>query len=426
MTIKQNSVYKKTVLDNGLRIVTEKIPGVRSTAIGIWIDVGSRDETREKNGITHFIEHMLFKGTRTRNAQAIALSLEALGGSLNAFTSREQTCFHALVLDKHIELAVDILSDILMNSTISQTNIEREKSVVVEEIREVDETPSDRIHELFSDHFWRGQPLGWPIMGHAANIVSFNRPVLKKYMKENYLAGRIVIASAGNISHNKLVGLVREKLHFPPGNDSRCLSAEDPMGFSSQFVKNGSSQTHICVGFPGIRYDDSDRIPLLALNNYLGGGMSSVLFQKIREDRGMAYTVFTFPDFYRDCGVFGAYLATDKRHLHEAVETMLKEFRKLKRSRLPSAKVERIKDQLKGALVLGLESTSSRMNRLGRQEIVMGRFFSIKEALKCIDKITPDDLVNVARRILDSNNITVTALGSASEKDLSRVDWSLL
>jgi len=401
MTIKQNSVYKKTVLDSGLRIVTEKIPGVRSTAIGIWIDVGSRDETREKNGITHFIEHMLFKGTRTRNAQAIALSLEALGGSLNAFTSREQTCFHALVLDKHIELAVDILSDILMNSTISQTNIEREKSVVVEEIREVDETPSDRIHELFSDHFWRGQPLGWPIMGHAANIVSFNRPVLKKYMKENYLAGRIVIASAGNISHNKLVGLVREKLHFPPGNDSRCLSAEDPMGFSSQFVKNGSSQTHICVGFPGIRYDDSDRIPLLALNNYLGGGMSSVLFQKIREDRGMAYTVFTFPDFYRDCGVFGAYLAT-------------------------SAKVERIKDQLKGALVLGLESTSSRMNRLGRQEIVMGRFFSIKEALKCIDKITPDDLVNVARRILDSNNITVTALGSASEKDLSRVDWSLL
>jgi len=426
MTANQNSVYKKTVLDSGLRIVTEKIPFARSTALGIWIDVGSRNETREKNGITHFIEHMLFKGTRSRNAQAIALSLEALGGSLNAFTSREQTCFHALVLDKHLELAVDVLSDILSNSTISAQNIQREKSVVIEEIREVDETPSDRIHELFSDHFWRGQPLGWPIMGSAKNVVAFDRPTIRKFMKENYLAGRVVVAATGSISHNKLVRLIRDKLNFRPGNNSHYLDARDPQGFSSQFVKNGSSQTHICLGFPGIGYSDPARIPLLALNNYLGGGMSSVLFQRIREERGMAYTVFTFPDFYRDCGVFGAYLATDRKYLHEAVETMLKEFRKLKRTRLPKMKMERIKDQLKGGLVLGMESTSSRMNRLGRQELLMGRFFSVKQALNAIGKLTPDHIIETARRILDPDNITITALGSATKKDLSKVDWSLL
>ncbi|PKK83809.1 MAG: peptidase M16 [candidate division Zixibacteria bacterium HGW-Zixibacteria-1] len=426
MTIKQNSVYNKTILDSGLRIVTEKIPGVRSTAIGIWIDVGSRDETSDKNGITHFIEHMLFKGTRSRSAQAIALSLEALGGSLNAYTSREQTCFHALVLDKHLDLAVDVLSDILMNSTITSLNIKREKSVVAEEIREVNETPSDRIHELFSDHFWRGQPLGWPIMGTEENVLTFSRPVIRKYMNDNYLAGRIVIAAAGNILHQKLVGLVNEKLHFPPGNDSHCLPAKYPEGFSSQFVKNGSTQTHICVGFPGVDYSAPQRLPMLALNNYLGGGMSSVLFQKIREDRGMAYTVFTFPDFYRDCGVFGAYLATDRKHLHEAVETMLKEFRKVKRSRLPNEKIEMIKDQLKGGLILGMESTSSRMNRLGRQETVTGRYIPIKEALRAINKLTANNIIEAARKILVPDNIAVTALGSASEKDLSKVDWSLL
>ena len=426
MTTKQNGIYNRTILDNGLRIVSEKIPGVRSTAIGIWVDVGSRNETVEKNGITHFIEHMLFKGTRSRSAQAIALSLEALGGSLNAYTSREQTCFHALVLDQHLELAIDVLSDILMNSTITPVNIEREKSVVAEEIREVDETPSDRIHELFSDHFWRGQPLGWPIMGAEKNIFTFSRPMIRKYIKDNYLAGRIVIAATGNISHQKLVSLIKEKFNFPPGRDSDCKAAEYPEGFSSRFIKNGSSQTHICIGFPGIDYSSPGRLSLLALNNYLGGGMSSVLFQKIREDRGMAYTVFTFPDFYRDCGVFGAYLATDRKHLHEAVETMLKEFRKIKKSRLPDEKIEMIKDQLKGNLVLGMESTSSRMNRLGRQEIITGRYISLKESLRAINRLTGNNIVEVARKILDPNNITVTVLGPASETDISKVDWSLL
>jgi len=420
------TTYNKTVLNNGLRIVTEKIPGVRSISIGIWINVGSRDETKMENGISHFIEHMLFKGTRERSAKEIAFSLESLGGGLNAFTSKEETCYHALVLDEHLDQAVDVLSDILINSTLSPTNIGREKSVVVEEIREIDETPADHIHELFSQNFWRGQPLGWPIMGAAENVRSFNRNTLKCFMKKNYCARRTVVTGAGNISHRKLVNLIKVKFHIPPGTERPAANMQIPVGFSSEFHRNGSKQTHLCIGFPGVRYGSRLRIPLLVLHNYLGGGMSSVLFQKIREEKGMAYTVFTFPDFYRDCGVFGAYLAIDKKHLHEAVEIMLKEFRKLKEDKFSRSKLDKIKEQFRGSLILGMESTSGRMNRLGRQEILTGTYLSLQDSIKLVNSVTSNDIIEVARRIFDPSSITITSLGSARKGDLNKVNWSLL
>lgn len=426
MASKRNAAYSKTILKNGLRVVTEKNPYAQSISLGIWIDVGSGDEMKEENGISHFIEHMFFKGTRSRSAKKIASSLESRGGILNAFTSREQTCYHAIILDEHLEQAIDVLSDILMNSTLSRANIEREKSVVIEEIREINETPSDHIHELFSDCFWRGQPLGRPIMGTEEKVRSFDRHLLKSYIEKHYRAGRVAVAAAGNVSHRKLVTLIKERLNLRSGAEDRHIHTKSPTGFSMEFFTNDSNQTHICLGFPGVCFTNPDKYPLLVLHTYLGGGMSSVLFQKIREEKGMAYTVYTFPDFYRNGGIFGAYLATDRKHLHEAVEIIIKEFRKLKTTRLSQERLDKIKDQFKGNLLLGMESTSGRMSRLGRQEILAGNYVSPREAVRLINRIKTEDVQAIARRIFDHNNMTITALGSAKHDDLGKVDWSLL
>jgi predicted Zn-dependent peptidase len=423
MSLKQDIEYNKTVLDSGLRIVSEKIPSVRSIAIGIWIDVGSRDEKALESGMSHFIEHMLFKGTKTRSAQKIASSLESLGGSLNAFTSREQTCYHALILDEHLEQTVDILSDILMNSTLTTANVEREKLVVTEEIREINETPSDRIHELFANEFWRNQPIGWPIMGTEENVHSYDRRRLKAYMKRNYRTGHIIIAAAGNVSHKKLVGLIKEKFDFPRGENTDRNSTMKSAGTSMKLFRNSSKQVHVVLGFPGLSFGNPDRLKLLVLNTYLGGGMSSVLFQKIREERGLAYTVYTFPDFYRDCGIFGAYLATDKRHFQSAVEIVLGEFKKVKRKKLSESRLTRIKDQFKGGMLLGMESTTGRMNRLGRQEILTGEYVSSKEALKSIMKIKPADLQEISQQVINFEDLTITALGSVEINNLKKADW---
>jgi len=423
MTANQEVVYNKTVLDNGLRIVTEKIPAARSIAIGVWIDVGSRDEKADEKGMSHFIEHMLFKGTKTRSALKIAASLESLGGALNAFTSREQTCYHALVLDEHLEESVDILADILMNSTMTSANIEREKLVVIEEIREINETPSDYIHELFSNDFWRNQPIGWPIMGTEETVQSYDRVRLKAYMKRNYRTGHTVVAAAGNISHRKLVGLIRDKLDFPAGKNGDRKPTIKSTGTSMKFFPNNSNQIHVCLGFPGISYNHPDRIKLLVLNTYLGGGMSSVLFQKIREERGLAYTVFTFPDFYRDGGVFGAYLATDRKHFQSAVEIILNEFKKIKKKKLSGSKLDKIKDQFKGNMLLGMESTTGRLNRLGRQELLLGKYTTSKETLKKLMNIKPADIQDVAQQVLNFDDLTITALGSVGRKDLKNSGW---
>ncbi len=325
--------YSKTVSKDGLRIISEKVPSAHSISIGVWIDVGSRDERKQENGISHFIEHMLFKGTKKRSAKKIASSLESLGGNINAFTSREQTCYMAVILDEHLEQAIDVLSDILMNSTLTPKNIDCEKSVIVEEIHEVRENPSDLVHENFSENYWRGQPLGRSILGTEENVLSFGRKDIKGYMKENYLSERIVIAAAGNVSHRKLVGLVKKKFNFPKGFGSRGEAATSPSDFSKHIYTNNSAQNHVCLGFPGIRFSHADRYNLLGLYTYLGSGMSSVLFQKIREEKGMAYSIYAFADFFRDNGLMGIYFGTDKQHLPEAIETTLKELRKVKKNR---------------------------------------------------------------------------------------------
>jgi predicted Zn-dependent peptidase len=424
--MKQLSLYSKTELKNGLRIISEEIPSARSVAIGIWVDVGSRDENKDENGISHFIEHMFFKGTKKRNAKEIASYLESIGGSINAFTSHEQTCYHATILDKHVPQAVEILSDIVLHSTLSRVNIEREKSVVIEEIVEVEETPAELVHELFSDCYWRGQPLGWPIMGTSKIVRSLDRNKLISFIEKHYSSGKVVIAAAGNVAHNSFVNLVKRKFEFPVGDENYSKEAGSPNKFSMKLFKRKANQTHLCIGIPGIKFDHPERNAMLAMHTYLGGGMSSILFQKIREEKGIAYTVYTFPDFYRDNGLFGVYLAADKKRLHQAIEIILREFKKIKRDRLPMSKFEKVKAQMKGHLILNMESTGSRMNRLGRYELLTGKFVSLDDALRAIDRLKPGDITKMAREMFHHNNMTITSLGMASENDLKNVDWSLI
>ena len=416
-----NGTYQKTTLRNGIRVVTETVPGVRSISLGIWVDVGSRSEGPTENGITHMIEHMFFKGTKKRTPKQIAASLESIGGSLNAFTSREQTCFTARILDEHLPIAMEVLADMLKHSTLTEENIEREKMVICEEIKEAEETPTDRVHDLFSNAFWGGQPLGRPVLGTKETVTSFSRHAIVDYIKRNYRSKSVVVSAAGSVSHRKLVALAQKHLRF----------GEGPADLPQKAVMRGVrtldphnddiEQTHLCLGYPGVDYGSKDKIAALALNAYLGGGMSSVLFQKIREDKGLAYTVYCFNDFYRDAGMFGTYVGTDASKVQEAFGIILDEFKIMKSTKLSASKLTNVKAQLKGQLTLGMESTTAKMNRLGRHELMLGTYQSVKDTLKEIDAITAKQVQDLANRFFDNSKLTVTSLGPADLSFLNAV-----
>jgi len=358
---------------------------------------------------------MVFKGTRRRSAKQIAASLESIGGSLNGFTSREQTCYTARVLDEHLEEAIDVLADMTCHAAITPANMNKERLVICEEIKDSLDTPSDHIHDLFARTFWGEHPLGRPIMGSQEIIMNMTRARMLSYRKRNYCARSLVIAASGAISHNKLVRLVKEKFSFP---DGEAKPAEKPWRTNDRnisVVDNDTSQTHFCIGFPGVSFTSTDRLPVLALSTYLGGGMSSVLFQKIREQRGLAYQVYTYHDIYRDSGIFGAYLGTDCTHLKEAFDVILKEFRTSRKKKQSSAVLNRVKAQLKGHLTLGLESTSARMSRLARQELLTGTYQPIKRTLREIDRVSPSSILEVANRIFDESRVAIAVLGPADK-----------
>lgn len=417
----KSGVYRKTILRNGLRIVTEQIPAVRSVALGVWVDVGSRNELIAENGLCHFIEHMLFKGTRRRDARQLAAALESLGGSLNGFTSREQTCFYARFLDEHLPTAVDVIADLMCNSTITAEHVEREKKVVLEEIKEALDNPSDKIHDNFARTFWGDHPLGQTIMGPPKNILSLTRPDVVRFMKEHYKAGSIVVAASGSISHDKLVRLVKEKFRFTSGTAERGSVAESRVDKAVVTEKGRGKQTHLCLGFSTLPYSRPEKMTILALSSFLGGGMSSVLFQKIREDRGLAYAVYSFNDFYRDAGVFGVYLGTDGQNLAKATDLVLTELRKLKRHKLTPTQLKTLKSQMKGHLILSQESPNGRMNRLARQELMVGRFQTIQDMIREIERVSASGISDMANMIFDESKIAVAVLGPAGKEMLSGV-----
>ncbi|MDX9856942.1 MAG: pitrilysin family protein [candidate division Zixibacteria bacterium] len=415
------SAFHKTTLANGLRVITETLPAVRSVSLGVWIDVGSRNESDIENGVSHLIEHMVFKGTRRRSARQIASSLESLGGSLNGWTSREQTCYTARVLDEYLPEAVDVLADIACNPSMTAHNLSREKTVIIEEIKESLDNPVDKLFDEFARTYWGAHPLGNPIMGSETTIGSMSRRRMLDYYRRNYQAGSVVLAASGAVSHRKLVNLAREKFSFVPGESPKAPDARRAAQRQVDVIRDKGSQTHVCIGYTGVPYGSLDRMPITALATHLGGGMSSVLFQKIREERGLAYSVYTFHDFYRDSGILGTYLATDGRYLSKAMEIIRREVAKVRRNRLSKMRLDQVKAQLKGQIILGMESTYNRMSRIARLELMCGRYVSIRDTLKAIDEVTSSDILRVADRVFDNGNMAVTVLGPVKKDVLKDV-----
>jgi len=402
-------------------VVTEKITSVRSISLGVWVDVGSRYESHAENGMSHLIEHMLFKGTKRRTAKQIAQELESVGGNLNAFTSKEHTCYTARIVDEHLVNATDVLADMTCNSRLTPSNLDMEKKVILEEIKESFENPSDRIHDIFTETIWPNQPIGRPILGDKKSVTSFHRKDIIQYMKRYYTTGAVVIAAAGNVSHKKLVDLVKVKFDFPPGELNDADPINIPEKKETTFIDGTNSQVHLCLGFVGPKYNSKFRMPALAVNTYLSGGMSSVLFQKVREQKGLAYSVYAFLDLYKDAGLFGTYVGTDKNRVAECIDIILKEFDRLKKRRISSLNIKQIKDQFKGQFALGMESSTARMNRIARMEYFLGTFKTFDQTIKEIETVNASDILEYANITMDRDKMALAVLGPAKKVEINKI-----
>jgi len=416
-------MHKKTVLDNGLRVITETMPYLKSVTIGIWTDIGSRNENRVNNGLSHFIEHMVFKGTKTRSALEIATALESLGGTLNAFTGRENTCYYARTLDSSLPIATEILCDLLSNSTFENKHVSMEKKVVLEEIKDCLDTPSDLVHDIFSKSTWKDDPLGYPILGSATNIRRIKRDDLLKYFRNNYLTSNTIVSAAGNVKHSALVRQIEDQLKLRVRKSRKSVPKNSPQCYAPRKVyQRQIMQAHVVLGWEIVRYDHPDRYPLLMLNNILGGGMSSRLFQIIREKTGLAYSIFTYQDYYRDTGILGAYMGCDGSKVAQAVNLLLREIEKIKAGDISDAEFSATKLQLSGNLMLGLESSTNRMNRLARNELYLGRFISINETMKNLERVKKDDLVRVANIYLAPEKASMVFMGPVDKSVINNID----
>ena len=401
----------REVLGNGVRLVTERMPHVRSISIGVWLTRGSRHETDEWGGIAHFVEHMLFKGTADRSAEDIAQSIDSIGGQLDAFTAKEYASYYIKVLDEHLPLAIDILSDIVLHPAFSPADIDREKKVVLEEIKMVEDTPDDLVHELFTKSLWEGHPLGRPILGSPETVESFSPESLRTYFSSAYAAPNFIVSAAGNLEHARVRDLVAQA--FAQSRTEGGRPAECPPAVVPQIVIRDKEleQSHICVGTGSYAQDHDDRYVSYILNTVLGGSMSSRLFQNVREKRGLAYAVFSGLSAYRDAGAFTVYAGCASSAVGQVIDLIVEELRGIKQAPVSDAELRRAKDHLKGSLMLSLENTASRMSHLARQEIYFDRQFSLDETLAGIERITPDDMLRVARDLFSNGSLAATVLG---------------
>ena len=419
--------FSKTALSNGIRVISERIPSVRSVSIGVWINVGSRNEAPQANGVSHFVEHMLFKRTATRSAFQIAQALEALGGSINAFTAREHTCYYARILNRHLPQAMDVLGDILNNSILAPHDLKKEKSVIIEEIKDIADTPSEYVHDLLGAQVWKHHPLGRPIMGSAKNITALARATVLRYIDEHYCGPNTVVAAAGDLNHDHLVALTRKCFaSWSPATVSIPDQAPQQSGFSIRAYRSRTKQTQVCLGFPSIAFADEHRYPLLAANTYLSGGMSSRLFQTVREKYGYCYSIYSYQEFFRDIGLFCVYFGADDKYVLKATNLILRELRRLKESLLTRSQVAEIKEQLKGSLMLSQESTYNRMNRIARQELMLGSYIDLDDTIRHIDAITAAQIRDVANRIFAPERLTMCTLGPTRQSELEAIRWSAL
>ncbi|MDC3416352.1 M16 family metallopeptidase [Aquibacillus salsiterrae] len=395
-------MLQKHECQNGLRIVLEEIPAVRSVTIGIWILTGSRNESKEINGISHFLEHMFFKGTKTRSAKDIAEAFDAIGGQVNAFTSKEYTCFYAKVLDTHKEYALEILADMFFNSTFDEVELEKEKKVVYEEIRMSEDTPDDIVHDLLSKASYGHHPLGYPILGSEETLATIHAADLKKYMATHYTPSNIVISVAGNVNESFFSVIDQHFGKFQGEADQHSYEKPTFIAEHVERIKE-AEQAHLCLGYNGFSIDDENVYSLIVMNNVLGGSMSSRLFQEVREQRGLAYSVFSYHNSFLDNGLLTIYAGTGKQHLSELKDTIEKTIEELVMHGLTDKELHNSKEQLKGNLMLSLESTNSRMSRNGRNELLLGKHRTLDEMIEEINLVTLESTHDVIRNLFSNS-----------------------
>lgn len=417
-------MFSKTVLDNGIRILSEEMPNARSVSLGIWVENGSRHEPRHQNGISHFIEHLLFKGTERRSAAHIAEEMDSVGGVLNAFTTKEHTCYYAKVLDENLPLAIDLLTDIFLHSVFDREEIERERSVILQEISQAEDTPDDYVHDLFNLDFFRDHPLGRPICGEVATVSNFRREDFLNFVRDRYLPGRVIVAAAGHVNHEDLVGELARRLGAIEHAESKIQNLksqiEDSPKLQSGVFRHPKplEQVHLCLGVAAIHQSHPLRYAGYVLNTLLGGGMSSRLFQEIREKRGRAYSVYSFLASYKDVGYLGIYAGTSLEWVDEVVDLILKETGRLAAGEIGEEELERTKGQLVGNMILGLESTDSWMSHSARNEIYFGKAISLEEISRGVRSVSRGEIVDLARTIFRPEGVTLTVLGDLDKKTL--------
>jgi predicted Zn-dependent peptidase len=409
---------QKSVLSNGVRVLTEAMPQMVSATIGIWVENGSRYETPDQNGVSHFIEHLLFKGSQNRTAAQIAEQIDAVGGVLNAFTGKEYTCYYAKVLGDDLPMTTELLADIFLNSLFAPDEIDRERQVVLQEISQAEDTPDDFIHDLFNLNFWQGHPLALPIFGSVETVNAINREMLLGLMAHRYRADKVFIAAAGAVDHDKLTrDCQRLFSSIPEGGTTDPLTPPSEHLMVLNHLKK-LEQAHLCIGGRGLSQVDRLRYAAYVFNTALGGGMSSRLFQEVREKRGRVYSIYSFLSAFLDSGYFGIYAGTSPEWVDEVIEVTLKEVKQMVREGLKPSELARAKTQLKGNMLLGMESTDSRMNRLARNEIYFGRDIPLEEIARGIDQVTNEQVVELAHTCFQPDRMGMVMLGDLKGREL--------
>lgn len=396
--------YDKTVLDSGITVITEPMDTVRSITLGIWCSVGSRDEAPSEAGMSHFIEHMMFKGTPTRSAADISQEFDRLGAELNAFTSKEYTCYYARLLDQHTASALEILSDMVVNSTFAEDACTSEREVVIEEIARYEDQPDEQVHELFASTLMPSHPLGLPVIGTRETVGDFDHARAMAFHSSHYRTGNVVVAASGALEHENIVEMVRERLALPEGPRSERVHARPATEPRLKVVRKDTEQAHICWGVAGLTARDPDRFTAAVLDAALGGGMSSRLFQEIREKRGLAYAVYSYQAPYQDTGEFVVYAGTRPENAAEVIGLIRSEIDKVTESGITADELERVRESIKGQMILGLESTRNRMTRLGKAEVTGAELLSLDEIVERIDAVTCEDVHEMAKRLFDGNH----------------------
>ncbi len=414
---------ESNTLPNGVRVISEAMPHVRSVSVGIWIATGSRRETGEQNGISHFLEHMVFKGTVNRTAEQIAYSVDSIGGNLDAFTAKEMVGFNTKVLDQHLPLAFDVISDLVLRPLLREEDIEKEKGVILEELKMEADNPEYLVHEIFTGSFWKDHPLGKPILGTKDTIRGFRGEMLRAYHQDVYAPANILITAAGNLDHGKLLELVRGAFEgLAAAGPPPSPVAPKPHARLNLRDKKSLEQVHLCLGVPCLAMAHERRYACYVLNTLLGGSMSSRLFQNIRERRGLVYSVFSELSLFHDAGSLSVCAGTSLEAVRKVIELILEEFRRFKEEPVQQEELRRAKDHLKGSLMLGLESTGSRMANLARQELYFQRFFTMDEMLESIEEVAAGDLQQLAQTFFDPRQVALTVLGSLDGLHVGRDD----